>query len=278
MRSVLGNELTKTFRKWRSSISFLALAAVVPLVHVAFWWQRDRFLDIYARGLTQDFLVFGNLLNTYFVTSFLMNTLWIHIPFLITLGAGDQLAGEATAGTFRILLTRPVSRMSILMAKYATALAYSLALVVFLVVLSLAVGWVMLGSGPLLVPGRSIVILAASDAPVRIALACGLAIWAMWTVASLAFLLSSLVDNAIGPIIGTMAVIIVLLVVSTLPVDLFADIKPLLFTTYMDVWRQALMQPIAWKEIMRSMAILGGYSVGFFLSAWYIFVRRDILS
>ena len=278
MRSLLGNELTKTFRKWRSSISFLALAAVVPLVHVAFWWQRDRFLEIYARGLTQDFLVFGNLLNTYFVTSFLMNTLWIHIPFLITLGAGDQLAGEATAGTFRILLTRPVSRISILMAKYATALVYSLALVLFLVVLSLAVGWIMLGTGPLLVPGRSIVILAASDAPVRIALACGLAIWAMWTVASLAFLLSSLVDNAIGPIIGTMAVIIVLLVVSTMPVDLFADIKPYLFTTYMDVWRQALMQPIAWDEIMRSMAILGGYSVGFFLSAWYIFVRRDILS
>ena len=278
MRSVLGNEVSKTFRKWRSSISFLALAVVVPLVHAAFWWQRDRFLEVYARGLTQDFLVFGNLLNAYFVTSFLMNSLWIHIPFLITLGAGDQLAGEATGGTFRLLLTRPASRTQIVMAKYATALLYSLALVLFLVGLSLAVGWTILGTGPLLVPGNTIVILSAAAAPGRIALAALLAVWAMWTVASLAFLLSSLVDNAIGPIIGTMAVIIVLLVVSTLPVDLFADIKPYLFTTYMDVWRQALAQPIGWDEIARSTGALGAYSVGFFLIAWYIFARKDILS
>jgi len=278
MRSVLTNELTKTFRKWRSSISFLALGAVVPLVHLAFWWQRDRFLDIYARGLTQDFLIFGNLLNTYFVTSFLMNSLWIHIPFLITLGAGDQLAGEATGGTLRILLTRPASRTKIVVAKYTTALVYSLALVLFLVGLSLLVGLAFLGTGPLLVPGRNIVILSAADAPARIALAAVLAVWAMWTVASLAFLLSSLVDNAIGPIVGTMAVIIVLLVVSTMPVDLFAEVRPYLFTTYMNVWQQALRQPISWEEIVRSVSILGGYSVGFFVTAWYIFARKDILS
>jgi ABC-2 type transport system permease protein len=278
MKSLLGNEISKTFRKWRSSISFLALAVVVPLVHFAFWWQRDRFLDIYARGLTQDFMVFGNLLNAYFVTAFLMNSLLVHIPFLITLGAGDQLAGEATGGTLRILLTRPASRTNIVMAKYATALLYSLALVFFLVTLSLLVGIVMLGTGPLLVPGQTIVILSAAEAPVRLALATALAIWAMSTVASLAFLLSSLVDNAIGPIIGTMAVIIVLLVVSTLPVDLFAEIRPSLFTTYMNVWQQALVQPIDWREIARSVLILGGYSIGFFLSAWYIFARKDILS
>ena len=248
MKGVLLNELAKTFRKWRSSISFLALAVVVPLVHLAFWWQRDRFLEVYARGLTQDFLVFGNLLNAYFVTSFLMNSLWIHIPFLITLGAGDQLAGEATGGTFRILLTRPVSRTGILVAKYTTALVYTLALVLFLMSLSLLVGTAVLGTGPLLVPGRTIVILSAADAPLRIALAAGLAVWGMWTVASLAFLLSSLVDNAIGPIIGTMAVIIVLLVVSSLPVDLFEGIRPYLFTTYLNVWQQALMQPIDWRR------------------------------
>jgi len=278
MRGILVNELSKTFRKWRSSISFLAVAVVVPLVHIAFWWQRDRFLDVYARGLTQDFMVFGNLLNAYFVTSFLMNSLWIHIPFLITLGAGDQLAGEATGGTWRILLTRPASRTGILVAKFATALIYSMALVLFLVLLSLLIGLAMQGTGPLLVPGRAIVILSASDAPVRLALASVLAVWAMWTVASLAFLLSSLVDNAIGPIIGTMAVIIVLLVVSTLPVDLFASVRPYLFTTYLNLWQLALAQPVEATEIARSAAILGGYSVGFFGCAWYIFARKDILS
>jgi ABC-2 type transport system permease protein len=110
MRSVLTNEILKTFSKWRSSIAFIAIAVVVPLVHIAFYLQGEAAAKSLARGLTQDFFLLGNLLNGYFVTYVVLNTLWIHVPFLITLGAGDQLAGEATGGTFRLLLIRPVSR------------------------------------------------------------------------------------------------------------------------------------------------------------------------
>ena len=125
-----------------------------------------------------------------------MNSLWIHIPFLVTLGAGDQLAGEATGGTFRLLLTRPASRTPILFAKYLTTLLYTAALVVFLAVLSLGLGVLLFGTGDLLVPGRTIVIHPEGEALARLLLAFGLAIWGMWTVASLAFLFSSLVENA----------------------------------------------------------------------------------
>ncbi|MCK7520020.1 MAG: ABC transporter permease [Ignavibacteriales bacterium] len=47
-----------------------------------------------------------------------LNALVVHIPFLITLVAGDLLAGEATAGTYRILVTRPVSRFKIVFSKF----------------------------------------------------------------------------------------------------------------------------------------------------------------
>jgi ABC-2 type transport system permease protein len=100
----------------------------------------------------------------------------------------------------------------------------------------------------------------------------------MWTVASLAFLFSSLVENAIGPIIGTMAVIIVFYVVGNIPVDLFREIKPYLFTTYLNVWQKVLVEPIVWGDVATSAAILGAFSVGFLGVTWYIFATKDILS
>ena len=207
-----------------------------------------------------------------------MNALWIHIPFLITLGAGDQLAGEATGGTFRLLLTRPVSRSYVLFVKYVTTMMYAAALVVFMGGLSLGLGTVLFGTGDLLVPGRELVILAENDVLWRMAAGIALATWGMCTVASLAFLFSSLVENGIGPIIGTMAVIIVSYIIGNLPVELFTSMKPYLFTTYLDLWSKVFEDPIPWDAIRHSMLVLGGFSLGFYLVTWYIFLKKDVLS
>jgi ABC-2 type transport system permease protein len=278
MMLILRYEILKTFRKWRTYIGFIAVAVVVPLVEFGLRAQGESLIRGATRGLAQDFLVVGNLVNVYFVTYFIMNSLWVHIPFLITLGAGDQLAGEATAGTFRLILTRPASRTRILVAKYLTTLLYTTALVLFLGALSLALGSILLGTGDMVVPGRTLVIIPRQEALWRTVVALLLATVGMWSVASLALLFSSLVENAIGPIIGTMAVIIVFFVVSNVPVELFTAVRPYLFTTYLDLWQKVMMNPIPWAEIRRSLAVLGGFSVGFFAVTWYIFVRKDILS
>lgn len=278
MLRVLSYEMFKTFRKWRSYISFFAVAVIVPLVEVAVRLQGDALVRTATRSLNRDFVIVGNILNGYFVTQFLMNSLWVHIPFLVTLGAGDQLAGEATGGTFRLLLTRPTSRTTILGAKYITTLVYAVALVGFLALLSLGLGIVLFGTGPLLVLGRTMTVIPEAEALPRLLLAFGLAAWGMITVASLAFLFSSLVENAIGPLVGTMAVIIVFYIVAAIPLDLFVSVRPFLFTAYLNCWQKALDSPLAWGEVTTSVVTLGMFSVGFLCATWYIFVRKDILS
>ena len=277
-RTVFGNELVKTFRRWRSYIAFITIGIVVPLVFLAMKLQADRAALGITRSIERDFVVLGNFLNGYFVTVFLMNSLWIHIPFLLTLAAGDQLAGEATGGTFRMLLIRPVSRTSVLFTKYLVTLVYTASVVIFLAALSLGLGLLLFGTGDLFVPGRFIVILPEADAIGRILFGFALATWGMFTVASLAFFFSSLVDNALGPIIGTMATIIVCYVITGIPADLFEAVKPYLFTTHLDIWEKALEQPVDWGGLGRSAAVLGAYTIGFVAIAWYIFVRKDILS
>jgi ABC-2 type transport system permease protein len=278
MLLLLKYEILKTFRKWRTYIGFLAIAVVVPLVQIALRAQGDSLLRSMTRGLAQDFVLVGNLVNTYFVTYFILNSLWVHVPFLITLGAGDQLAGEATGGTFRLILTRPASRTQVLFAKYFTTLIYVAALVCFLGALSLGLGALLLGTGDLLVFGQKLVILPKAIALWHMCGAILLAVWGMWCVASLAFLFSSLVENAIGPIIGTMAVIIVFYIITNAPLELFTMIRPYLFTTYFNLWQRIVEQPVPWTDILRSMAVLGAYSIGFVLLTWYIFARKDILS
>lgn len=278
MGRILWHELVKTFLKWRSYITFIVIAVVVPLVDIALKLQGNSLATGMTRGLSRDFLLVGNIMNGYFVTQFLMASLWVHIPFLITLAAGDQLAGEATAGTFRLLLTRPVSRTRILMIKYLATLIYTTALILFLAVLSLGLGAAMFGTGDVLVLGKSVGLIPAADALWRFTLGFALATLSMWTVASLSFLFSSLVENAIGPIVGAMGVIIVFYIISNIPVDLFAAIRPYLFTTYLNVWQKALEVRIPWAELWEHVLILSGFNIGFLLVTWYLFVRRDILS
>jgi ABC-2 type transport system permease protein len=100
----------------------------------------------------------------------------------------------------------------------------------------------------------------------------------MMVVASLAFLFSSLVENAIGPIVSTMAIIIAFLIISTIDIDLFQKVKPFLFTTYMSSWRLFFDDPIDFSKILESTLILVGHIVAFFGATVYIFYKKDILS
>ena len=161
------------------------------------------------RGLSKDFLFFGNIFNGWFVAHQIMNSLWIHIPLLISFVAGDQLAGEATAGTYRLILIRPVSRTRIFVSKYITTLIYTVVFVFFLAVLSIGLALALLGRGDLLIMSRGILLLPESEVLWRFIIAYLLATVTMMTIASISFFFSSFVENAIGPIVDTMGLLIV---------------------------------------------------------------------
>jgi ABC-2 type transport system permease protein len=279
MFNLIYYELFKTYAKWRTYIGFIAVAVIIPLVMWGMKVEGGRFIQYQMRTLQNDFFITGNLFNGWIIAQLIMNSLWVHVPFLISLVAGDQLAGEATAGTFRLILIRPVSRTSILNSKYVTTLLYAASLVCAIAALSVGLGLLIFGSGDLLAIDRDMLaILPEAQLWSRFALAYGLAILAMWVVASLAFLFSSFVENAIGPIIATMAVVIGLLIISNLPVESFEPVKPYLFTTYQNVWQQAFKNPIDWGNIGKSASVLVSYSIAFWLVALFVFRRKDILS
>ena len=277
--NLLWLELYKTFSRWRTYIGFGFIALIVILTEVVMKLSAGEIAHRMMRFLQKDFLIFGNVFNGWFVTAFIMNSLHIHIPFLIALVAGDIVSGEATSGTVRFLLIRPPSRYRIITAKYVTTIFYTAGLVIFLGLMCILPGLALFGSGDLVVHhfGKfGIVFIPEAEIPVRMLVAFMAAIWSMTAVASIGFLLSTLVENSIGPIIGTMAVVVVFLVIGNFPFDFFRSLKPYLFTTYMVFWQQFLDDPIPWQEIAKSATILGLHSLGLFFIAFGAYARKDI--
>ncbi len=272
-------ELLKIFRKWRTYIGFIAIGILVPLLHLAMYLEGQKSLEFITRGLRDSFILVGNLLNGYWISYIILNALTIHIPFLITLIAADLLAGEATAGTYRILVTRPVSRMQIVSSKFIAGMVYTSSLILFLAIMSLVVGLIIFGSGELIVSGnQSIIIFEKSDILWRFLLAYSFAILSMTVVCSLAMLFSSLVENAIGPIVSTMAVIIIFIILSAFDVEILREIRPYLFTNYMLDWREFFNDPLDFAEITKAVSVLSGHIIVFFTATSLIFHKKDILS
>lgn len=276
MLGLIHNELLKITGRWRSYIGFVGIAILMPFILWGFSYGGGQIHEDYMSKIGDSFIVTGSVFNAFLATYILLNALWIHIPFLVTLAAGDIVAAEGAAGTFRITLTRSVSRLKTLMAKLFAAWIYTATLLIFIAVLSLGLGSLWLGAGDLIVFDKGILIFDQTEALWRMFLSFALAIFVMWVVAALCFMFSAMVDNGIGPIIGAMFLIVIGYIIMAIPLDLFDTIEPYIFVTYFSVWLHAFKEPIPWDVILKSLSVLSLYTAGFIGISIAVFLRRDI--
>jgi ABC-2 type transport system permease protein len=278
MLTLIRIELSKIFSKWRSFIGFIAVSVLVPIIQIAMYSEGDEYFNLFTQTLQQQFDFAGNITNGFLIGFVTLQSLYVHIPLLISLVTGDLLAGEATAGTYRLLLVRPISRLQVVTSKFIAGLIYTNLLILWMAVLSLGLSILLFGEGELLIVGEKITILASNDVVWRFLYSYSYAALSMTAVASLAFLFSALVENAIGPIASTMAIIIVFTIISTLNAPFIVAIKPLLITTHLAGWKSLFEQPVAINKLITSAGILVAYCVVFFTAAAVVFRRKDILT
>ena len=257
MLGLIHNELLVIAGRWRSYIGFIGISILMPLILWGFSVGGEELHQDYTRELGGTFMVVGSILNSFLATYIIMNTLWIHIPFLVTLAAGDSVAADGANGIFRITLTRSVSRFKILVSKLMASYIYTALLLIFCALWSLGIGSIILGTGDLIVIDNGILILDESQAWVRMAFSFLLAILVMCMVATLCFMFSTMVNNAVGPIIGTIFLIIIGYMIMSIPLEIFEKIEPYVFVKYFNVWWDAFKDPIPWGEIGKKLGVLG---------------------
>src|SRR4051794_37665311 len=193
---------------------------------------------------------------------------------VVSLFCGDTVASEASWASLRYLLAQPVPRSRLLRQKLLVAGALSAGANLLLPVWAYLVGLTFFGSSPARSPIGGSFDSGASSWRLLIVVAyvCG----QLLITASLAFLLSTAVDNPLGAVGGA----VMLHVVSSI-LDQITALDPyrkFLPTHFSYAWVDTLSTPIRWDDMLRGTGVALVYAAVFFGYAWLRFDRKDITS
>lgn len=289
--SIVYIELYKIFRKPRTYIAFGAVSAIVGLIQLGFYADGDSYMQFGMQSFSDSFDVEGNIMNGYLMGYIILQLLLVHVPLLIALVAGDMISGEAAQGTLRVLMTKPLSRTSLILGKFTAAGIYTLLLLLWMAIWTLGISMAIFGIDDMLIlKSTQVTQIVSSDVLWRYTAAFLFACLAMLTVAALSFFLSLFADNSLGPIMATMSIIIVFTILNTLDLPVFEQIKPFLFTTHMLGWKgffdvtvndnneQIIGSIENLPAVLSSGAILLAHIILFLGVSIFLFRRKDILS
>ncbi len=273
------NEFIKIAAKPRSYIGVGAITLIIAIILFAMKADGMSFISIVTAPFEQSLSFEGNILNGNLIAFIILQMLIIHVPLLIALVTGDLISGEGAMGTIRLLLTKPISRTSILFSKYLAGCAYTFVILLWMGFMALVIGKWMFGSGDLMVLNSDgLIVLQEHDLAWRFFCGFSVAYLSLVMVATLSLTLSCFSENSIGPIVSTMAIIILFTIIGALDIPVLQKIQPYLFTSHMVAWRNFFEDPLPTKKIISSIGILVAHIVVLLSIAVYKFNRKDILS
>lgn len=273
------NEFIKIVAKPRSYLGFGALTLLILIIIFAMKANGESIVSFVTASFEQTLSFNGKLVNGNLIAFIILQMLVVHIPLLVALVTGDLISGEAAMGTIRMLATKPISRAQIVLSKFIAGALYTLLLTLWLGFLSLVVAHLVFGTGDLIVLNSDgLVILPEADILWRFGLGFCVAFLSLLTVATLSLCLSAFAENSIGPIVATMAIIILFTIIGSLDVTVFDAIKPYLFTTHMAAWRSFFEQPVPYNSIMESIVVLLVHIIVLIGITLYKFNKKDIIS
>jgi len=292
-------KLTRRLRTWLS----VALICALPLV-VAIFIAVTHIAPPPGQGSAFLSAVLDD--GQLYPAAALALVLPVFLPVAVAVMAGDAIAGEASSGTLRYLLARPVGRTKLLVAKLVSIVAFTTLSVIAVTVTSYATGVLILGpsraaavgtapgglSGSI-APGAGgaptaglqagSAITSLSGAPLtmlqlveRVLGAMAFITVSMLGVAAIALFLSTITSSAISAALGSLATLVISEILVTL--NAATVVQPYLPTRYWLAWIDFFRQPIFWRDIQHGFAIQAVYVGVFLAAAWANFATKDITS
>ena len=275
--SQLRGELRKLFGRRRTYLGyavFLVMEAIILAVFKLPRSQKSMRDLIETNGLGFD-SYYSSLTVTYWVMGFSMFLLG---SIYFALVAGDIVAKESEDGNLRLVLARPVSRLRILLLKYAAVSIYTVTFVIFVGVTGYLMSVAALGfDGGLFVWNYKMKVFSAfatwSEGMGRISMAAlGIGI-SMITLSSIAFMFSCFKMKPAAATIIALSILFVDLVLQEFP--FFKPYEQYFVTWRMSNWIYLLENTISWPKIAGSYAFLLGLNATLFLIGFTAFRLRD---
>lgn len=273
----LRNELWKLFGKKRTYIGFGMILATQLVVALVFRYTRA------SAGMVR--LLEGNgYLAAQFISGLTVATImlfpiaYILMPLYLALIGGDLVAKEAEDGTLRMILSRPISRVRLLLVKWVAGAIFSALLVLVLGVFGLAFArlWFPWSGLFVFVPGELFSVFQPGAGFQRYCVA-----HVVLTTKAVSVMGAGLMFSCfnVKPAAATILALSFLFANAILQqVPYFHDLQHWFLTYHLNVWQLLFGQPIPWWRVGSSLSILAGFNLTFLLLGATAFHVRDIKS
>ncbi len=265
---LLRSELRLVFGRRRNQVLLVALGLVPVLVGVAVKvaggpgrsGEGPAFLSqVSSNGL---FLVFTSLVVS----------LPLFLPLAVGIISGDAIAGEASTGTLRYLLTVPVSRPRLLLTKAFGAMIFTAAAVITVSLVGLVAGAILFGLGDVtLLSGDTVEI---GDGLIR---ALGVAVYVTLSLTGLVavgLFISTLTEVPVGAMATTIVIAVTNTVLDALPQ--LAAIHPYLLTHHWLDFGELLRNQVDVAFLASGLLVQVGWVVIAGALAWSRFTTADV--
>jgi len=265
----LRSELRLVFRRRRNLAMLVVLGAIPILIGTAVKVSTPR------PGEGGPAFI-GQLTNNGLFLAFTALTIClpVFLPLAIAVVCGDAIAGEASTGTLRYLLTVPVSRTRLLLVKSLGALTYVAAAITLVALVGMLTGLALFGS-------HGVTLLSGDTIPFASGLgrAVGVVIFVfidLLGLAALAFFLSTLTEVPIGAMAGTVALVIAFAVLDSVPQ--LGSFRGILLTHHWLDYGDLLRSGYSITSLAHSLLVPISYTAIFASAAWAKMTSADITS
>ena len=273
----LRNELWKLFGKKRTYIGFAIFLIAQNVITLVFRYSSA------SKSMVRQ--LEGNAYSAeHYISSLTISTImlfpiaYVLLPLYVSLVGGDLVAKEAEDGTLRMILTRPISRLRLLLVKWLAGALFAVVLVFALglfgeVFASLFFPW---GGLFVFVPGEMFSLFEAGDGLKHYALAHLMLSVKAISIFSLAFMFSCFDIKPAAATILALSFVFVNFILMQIP--FFKEIQHWFLTYHLNLWQNMFAQPIPWWRVGESFSILLGFNLTFIIVGCTAFQVRDIKS
>jgi ABC-2 type transport system permease protein len=274
----LRGELYKLFARKRTYIGFGVYVALEIAILALFQIPKVR-RTFPGRMITR----LGGVFEEYFSGQtlgliVLMATFLLTMLYLALVG-GDLVAKEVEDGTMRMTLCRPVSRVRLLLVKYAASIIYTFALIFFVGASALAMGYLKEGDGGLFVwaPDQEIMAMfPPGEGYARYFASWSFLALSSVTITTAAFVCSCFNMKPATATIVSLSYFMIDWIFFHLPY--FEAIKEWFITGNMTTWANIFRPTIAWSQMLEDYAYLFGVNATLVIIAIVAFSSRDFKS
>jgi len=269
-------ELFKLFSAYRTYITFAIALLLMLVINLGLYSDGEELFGFLLQSINDYFYIEGNVVNGYLIAYLALNTLWIHIPVLIIIVTANIFSGEFELGTIRLLLTQPITRTKLLIAKIISMIIYNFCFMLVIALSAIIPSVLLFGTGDVVVFIDGIQFIQESTFLSRFFNAIIFATMAMIAFSSMTMYFALYFKNTLTAILLSLGILIIMTLLQTFVIGIFSSWQPYLFTFHIAKWQLLFVNEVPNKSILNSVYYLMAMSIFFIAISIFKFNRMNI--